>query len=314
MQRTRVFAAAAAALAIAACSDPVGTGSTPSRRIEDAVHNYGNIHFYWLQPTVATTPVYGGTFNANYHAKIELCEFENGACVGPVMTWNRTGGPLGTKIYASSVTQSYTLSFSTAGLGWQPGKKYRAKAIVLRAVVGLVDLYVTSTHAEAAMVDRTLYYPVVDGDGVTLTFRMEDGLALQIEPKLAGTLSFLDGAVVYSYDVGSTPNSQGVWAQPAAEEEFMGDYNRLVYGTIFSLGPDNVQFLKPVTLSIAYDPADLPGGVDESSLHIVRFNRGSGGYWSECAGSAVDLVNKRVSCPITASAGVYGIRYAPRTY
>jgi hypothetical protein len=41
-------------------------------------------------------------------------------------------------------------------------------------------------------------------------------------------------------------------------------------GTVFDFGPDGTEFNVPALLRICYDPADLPGGVDEALLRLVR--------------------------------------------
>lgn len=59
-------------------------------------------------------------------------------------------------------------------------------------------------------------------------------------------------------------------------------------GTTFDFGPDGTNFSLPAMLRICYDPADLPGGVDESLLRLVRVLPGD---VEETENSGVDLVD-----------------------
>jgi DNA-binding beta-propeller fold protein YncE len=49
-------------------------------------------------------------------------------------------------------------------------------------------------------------------------------------------------------------------------------------------GPDGTVFAEPVTISIPYDPARVPAGVDESELAVCRFDPASG-VWEELPSS-----------------------------
>lgn len=296
-------------LAAAACADPTGSSpAKPSRYIEDGVHNFGNIHFYWLQPTVPNAPSYTGAFGPSYYPAIDLCKFANGGCVGSSMRWTRTGGPLNAKIYTSAANEAYSLVIPTATLGWQVGEVYRARMQIMRTRLGLIDILVVADDAEAATVDLTKYTPVVKDQPVTLKWRLEEGLFLPMDPNNAGTLYPLAGAVVYDYQAGTVANEVPITTQPADPDNFNNVLNRVIYGTHYKLGPDQILFLIPVRLSIAYDEADLPPGLDETTLRIHRWN-GGGGYWQPCANGAVDTVNNFASCDISTAAGIYAIRY-----
>ena len=61
MNRSRLSMCAAAILA-AACQDRQSPPGAPSFLIQDATHNGGNPHFYWLPP-MTRQPSFTGTFD-----------------------------------------------------------------------------------------------------------------------------------------------------------------------------------------------------------------------------------------------------------
>ena len=69
----------------------------------------------------------------------------------------------------------------------------------------------------------------------------------------------------------------------------------MVPGTAWDFGPNGLHFAHPVVMTIAYDPAQLPPGVDESELRIHKLVNGT--YEQQNAG-LVDLVNHTVSAEV----------------
>lgn len=76
-------------------------------------------------------------------------------------------------------------------------------------------------------------------------------------------------------------------------------------GTAYEFGPDGTIFSKPVTISINYDKASLPSGVNESYLKIGTINNNQ---WEIVADSTVDTVAGVVSIPTT-HLSTYGVLY-----
>ena len=77
----------------------------------------------------------------------------------------------------------------------------------------------------------------------------------------------------------------------------------LVPETVYDLGPDGLQFAKPVELTLSYDPSRLPEGMLERSLRVATVRAGE---WTTVQGSTVDSVANTVTAPITGFS-VYGI-------
>jgi Cys-rich repeat protein len=63
-------------------------------------------------------------------------------------------------------------------------------------------------------------------------------------------------------------------------------------GKAFDFKPDGLKFLKPVTITIAYKPGDVPSGFSEVFL---RLGTVAGGKWEALVVSSVDTAAKRVT-------------------
>src|SRR5439155_449988 len=73
MNRSRLLLYAAALVA-AACQDRQSPTAAPSFLIQDATHNSGNPHFYWLPP-MTRQPSFTGTFDGTLSPVVEIREF-----------------------------------------------------------------------------------------------------------------------------------------------------------------------------------------------------------------------------------------------
>src|SRR2546425_11934548 len=72
MNRSRLLMCGAAILA-AACQDRQSPTAAPSFLIQDATHNGGNPHFYWLPP-MTRQPSFTGTFDGTLAPVVEISE------------------------------------------------------------------------------------------------------------------------------------------------------------------------------------------------------------------------------------------------
>lgn len=84
---------------------------------------------------------------------------------------------------------------------------------------------------------------------------------------------------------------------------------RVASGSLYEFGPDGTQFAQPVTLTLAYDPSDLPPGTDMASLRISKYLDGA---WQEVDNISVDSVAHTVSGQIH-SFSSYGVTADPCT-
>ncbi|MCH7564912.1 MAG: Ig-like domain-containing protein [Gemmatimonadetes bacterium] len=74
-------------------------------------------------------------------------------------------------------------------------------------------------------------------------------------------------------------------------------------GSVFDFGPEGTTFDPPAILTLAYDEADLPSGLDEQSLTLLTER--TDGSWEELDGGAVtaDAAANTVTAPITGFSG-----------
>jgi hypothetical protein len=73
-------------------------------------------------------------------------------------------------------------------------------------------------------------------------------------------------------------------------------------GSAYELHPDGILFAKPIRVTLAYDPASLPGGVTETNLGILL--QATGGLAMPMPDAVVDVAQRTVSADIVHFSGV----------
>lgn len=129
---------------------------------------------------------------------------------------------------------------------------------------------------------------IVDDDGTVVGTVTQEG----------GTVTSGDVALIVP--AGAVDGSTEITVDPATN---VPSTPLLVAGTAYDLGPDGLDFDEPVTLSLAYDPADLPAGETESSLGLYK---AVGSGWQEIAWVDVDTADNVVRAQIS-SFSVYAV-------
>lgn len=108
-----------------------------------------------------------------------------------------------------------------------------------------------------------------------------------------GTVTAEDGEVVLEVPEGSVSESTQIMVEPFSP----GPTDvRLASGRSFEFGPEGVAFDPPATLTLSYDPGDLPRDADEDRMRIYR--RQGPGRWRQVEGNQVDAGSDEVSAPI----------------
>lgn len=87
-----------------------------------------------------------------------------------------------------------------------------------------------------------------------------------------GTVVLASGALVIEVPAGAVAEPTALTATPASG--FPKDA-RLVPGTAWELGPAGLAFTSPVTVTISFAPADVPTGVETTSLRLGRVTAGT---------------------------------------
>lgn len=134
------------------------------------------------------------------------------------------------------------------------------------------------------------------GEG-SATFDMRAGGTVS---PLGGTLDMLDGAVTLTVPASALNQTVTILLRPATTAPSNA---RLVAGTAFELGPDNLAFLRASTLTMKYSASKVPSGVTENALQLYV---ASGSGWSLVAGSSVNATTKTVAGSIL-RAGTYAV-------
>jgi hypothetical protein len=79
----------------------------------------------------------------------------------------------------------------------------------------------------------------------------------------------------------------------------------LVPDAVYTLGPSGLTFAKPIELTLKYDPARVPAGIEPTSLRLATV---VGSAWEAVAGSTVDTTAKTVTGAVShfSSFGIVG--------
>ncbi len=70
-----------------------------------------------------------------------------------------------------------------------------------------------------------------------------------------------------------------------------------IVGLVYDLSPDGATFDPPAGLSLTYDPAEIPAGVDENNL-VIGIRDGISGNWEEMPG-IVNTVDHIITAPVS---------------
>ncbi len=71
-----------------------------------------------------------------------------------------------------------------------------------------------------------------------------------------------------------------------------------VMGLTYDLGPDGATFDPPITITLAYDPDEIPEGVNEENLVIAMWDEDAG-EWITLEGCTVDPVTHTITAPVS---------------
>jgi uncharacterized delta-60 repeat protein len=109
-----------------------------------------------------------------------------------------------------------------------------------------------------------------------------------------GIIDAQNGRVVLDFPAGALGADTDIRVSPLANVGVPG----AITPTAYDFGPDGATFGAPVTLTLEYDEADLPAGVDEASDLFILGTSDATGELVPIAGSAVDAAANTVSAPI----------------
>ena len=290
-------------LALAACHPDVTApreATVPNFEIRDGA-NQGNIHFFFLPP-VQAMPSYTGTTDPGANPAVSICE------------WNPVTGTCGTVIAEFAMGMS-GISYDAMGERYQvnwhtdqclqgacsldPTKTYRIRVMVGGTELGHADVDVVTNGSQLKNVQTSEFIGLVNGKTLPVKFRIEQGAVNVLAAgssapvgSAGGDVTTADGKVSLDFPAGALAGTTNISVNPvAAPSEGTG-----AWAPVIDLGPDGSSFAQPVTLSIEYQPENLPPGVPPSALGLVTWD---GNGWMPVPGSSIDSSDNRISAPIS---------------
>jgi hypothetical protein len=151
--RTRRSAIVVALAALAACADQQPTGPILTPDVNSAILDAprgGDPDFFWLSPTVPTTPAPTGPFDATLLSQlaVEVCTLgPTQSCVAgpPLARFTSTSAPGPTRVKLEPPLERYLLSWPTNAYPVEPSRFYRISVFKGQSQLGYLDVDIVRT-------------------------------------------------------------------------------------------------------------------------------------------------------------------------
>jgi hypothetical protein len=269
-------------------ADPALSASTsPSLAVAPAGPT-GNPGFHFAPPIVQEAPPAEGLDDGLLDLlAVEICEWTGAACVQPILRRLTATGSAPSQLKMSD-DAIYQAIWNTRADLLDPARTYRIRVLAGTGELGHVDVDVVSP-SDGPAPGQTDYVRLVPGSTLPISFVIEKGVGARAGTG-GGTFTLGGGAVTLVVPAGAVPQDVFLTAVRATSVPA-----GVVPGTAWDFGPDGIVFSAPVTMTIAYDPANVPSGIDEAELRIHKVVNGA--LVQQNAG-LVDLVNKTVSAEV----------------
>jgi uncharacterized delta-60 repeat protein len=174
----------------------------------------------------------------------------------------------------------------------------------IEATTNLIDWIALGEQAPQSVGEETATLIILLNEDWPQTFyRVSHALSIE-QPVLdyAGTIGLAGGVisahmgrVVLDFSPGAVSEETDIRVSPIANVGVPG----VIKPTTFDFGPDGATFSAPVTLTLTYDEADLPDGIDESTDLFILGTSHVTGQLVPIPGSVTDPVANTVSAPIS---------------
>ncbi|MBI4303543.1 MAG: helix-turn-helix domain-containing protein [Chloroflexi bacterium] len=191
--------------------------------------------------------------------------------------------------YLGATAITYNLVW-TAPSGWAEGN-YKVEVAISAAggqtFTQLSNQFLLSRAASSGVGGVTPTTSVINSEGVftqTVIARSEDGMAELLIPQntVGKTSSGSPLSQITVFRATAPPT------KPANSE---------IIGWVYDFLPDGATFSPPITLTVSYDPALLPAGVDEKNL-VLAYYDSAVGKWVNLT-STVDTASRTISAKIS---------------
>ena len=299
MRRTRTAALAAALLLMSACSDDRSptvpdVSASPSLAIAADLAPSGpsGVPGFRFGPPIVHEPLDAAAADASLLdlLAVEICKWPDSACSESVVRrlTQDGSGPARLHVDGEGV---YHVVWQSRADGASPGDVYRVRVLASGAELGHVDVE-ASRGSRGSGSDPDGPVRITAGSALPIAFVVEEGVGMRAG-SAGGTVVLANGLVTLNVPPGAVPADVFFTAVPMTNPPIGG--KAWVPGTAWDFGPDGIEFAAPVVMTIHYDPADVPSGVDESELRIHKLVDGE--LKQQNAG-LVDLVNHSASAEV----------------
>ena len=175
MRRSVMPVLVAATLVFSACRDDVPTSPIRTPRPSADVQQFGNGHFYFLQPLVEKMPTPTGTVNTNVAPTVEVCagtQLNGVHCAALVAKFTRFGGVNNFgDVIGIQTDGTYAVEWHTANNALTTGNLYRIVVLVGETQLGYADVKPRGNKPEKI----AGVYDFENGRTVPVKFRIEHG-------------------------------------------------------------------------------------------------------------------------------------------
>src|SRR5438477_214730 len=164
------------------CTDEPPTAPAAGRprfEISDAAHTSGTPGFYFLPPMVAA-PTFTGPFDSGLTLEVEICLWTGTACDSLIATFSTNTGTGSATVRVDPENGQYVVNWKTGQFGLDTAKTYRIRVLFGSTELGHADVDVVATGRERKSVNTAEFVPVVNGQTLPITFRIEDGAILAL--------------------------------------------------------------------------------------------------------------------------------------
>lgn len=299
MRIARTVVLGSSMLVVAACSDVQAPEDRP-RLVPETVRSVvvspvGGIPGFRFGAPISPAPAVKGAtpFDGSLVdlLAVEICEWNSTSCVGSPIRRITAQDPLPATLAVVNAAELYRAVWNTALDALDPARNYRLRVMSGPTELGYADLDIVLPN-ETGPTAAPGRVRIVNGSTLPVTFRIDQGLGVRVGP--AGTqVTLAGGDVTLDVPAGAVSGDVLFTAVPATNLPSNGPAT--VPGTAWEFGPNGIVFATPVTLTINYDPALIPTGLQESELRIHKLVNGT--YVQQNAGS-IDLTAHTASAQI----------------
>lgn len=280
-------------LALGTCTDqqdPFGAELLPEPQAALVDGNGSGNRYFWLLPPLAPNPRRSGPVDAAVlpSLSVVVCEWSGSACGGQVARFAPGSGSDGIRLEDGGFIVNWKTSNARVGT-------YRIRFLAAGTELGTADVRVVDNGKDLKGVDPSRYVGVVRNSTLPIKFRVESGAVTVVDPSVGGTVTAPDSPITLSVPPGALSSPVGITLTPLSPSAVpANDAGAPALGAV-DLGPDGTTFAVPVTLTMPWNPAELPAGVPAEDLAIYLVD--ASGAWIELP-VTIDLANHTISAQL----------------